>query len=97
MNAASAGPTAAAPIGIFDSGVGGLTVARAIMDQLPHEPLIYVGDTEHAQRLGGHKGQFYGGRFATRSIRLRWDSIRRVTGSCSWVAFTEAGQRSSPT
>jgi glutamate racemase len=34
-----------APIGIFDSGVGGLTVARAILDQLPHEPIIYVGDT----------------------------------------------------
>jgi glutamate racemase len=36
-----------APIGIFDSGVGGLTVARAILDQLPHEQLIYVGDTAH--------------------------------------------------
>jgi glutamate racemase len=34
-----------APIGIFDSGVGGLTVARAVLDQLPHEPLMYVGDT----------------------------------------------------
>jgi len=34
-----------APIGIFDSGVGGLTVARAILDQLPHEPIWYVGDT----------------------------------------------------
>jgi glutamate racemase len=34
-----------APIGIFDSGVGGLTVARAILDQLPHEPLLYVADT----------------------------------------------------
>jgi len=34
-----------APIGVFDSGVGGLTVARAILDQLPHEPLLYVGDT----------------------------------------------------
>jgi glutamate racemase len=33
------------PVGIFDSGVGGLTVARAILDLLPHEPLIYVGDT----------------------------------------------------
>lgn len=33
------------PIGIFDSGVGGLTVARAIIDQLPDEDLIYVGDT----------------------------------------------------
>ncbi|CAB4529451.1 unannotated protein [freshwater metagenome] len=37
--------TAHSPIGIFDSGVGGLTVARAIIDQLPHESIIYVGDT----------------------------------------------------
>lgn len=36
-----------APIGIFDSGVGGLTVARAVLDQLPHEELIYLGDTAH--------------------------------------------------
>ena len=34
-----------APIGIFDSGVGGLTVARAIIDQLPNENIIYIGDT----------------------------------------------------
>ena len=34
-----------APIGIFDSGVGGLTVARPILDQLPHEPILYLGDT----------------------------------------------------
>lgn len=37
-----------APIGIFDSGVGGLTVARAVADQLPAERLRYVGDTRHA-------------------------------------------------
>ncbi len=36
-----------APIGIFDSGVGGLTVARAIADQLPGERLRYIGDTAH--------------------------------------------------
>lgn len=36
---------ASAPIGVFDSGVGGLTVARAIIDQLPSETIIYVGDT----------------------------------------------------
>ncbi|HEX5500869.1 MAG TPA: aspartate/glutamate racemase family protein, partial [Thermomicrobiales bacterium] len=30
---------------MFDSGVGGLTVARAILDLLPHEPLYYVADT----------------------------------------------------
>ncbi|HYG92670.1 MAG TPA: glutamate racemase [Nocardioides sp.] len=34
-----------APIGIFDSGFGGLTVARSVIDQLPHESLVYVGDT----------------------------------------------------
>jgi glutamate racemase len=34
-----------APIGILDSGVGGLTVVRAVLDQLPHEPVVYIGDT----------------------------------------------------
>jgi len=34
-----------APIGIFDSGFGGLTVARSVIDQLPHESVLYVGDT----------------------------------------------------
>jgi glutamate racemase len=33
------------PIGVFDSGVGGLTVARAILDLLPNEPMVYVGDS----------------------------------------------------
>ena len=33
------------PIGMFDSGFGGLTVARALIDLLPAEPLVYVGDT----------------------------------------------------
>jgi glutamate racemase len=35
------------PIGVFDSGVGGLTVLRAIHDLLPMEPTIYVGDLSH--------------------------------------------------
>jgi glutamate racemase len=56
------------PIGIFDSGVGGLTVFSAIAKQLPHENLIYLGDTarvpygtrsaetvcRYAQRVAGH-------------------------------------------
>ncbi len=33
------------PIGVFDSGVGGLTVARAVLDLLPNEPIVYVGDS----------------------------------------------------
>ena len=35
------------PVGIFDSGIGGLTVANAIRKRLPHEALIYFGDTAH--------------------------------------------------
>jgi len=35
----------AAPVGVFDSGIGGLTVAQEIVRQLPHESLIYFGDT----------------------------------------------------
>ena len=37
-----------APIGIFDSGLGGLSVLRAIRAQLPHESLLYVADSLHA-------------------------------------------------
>ncbi|MDF3053073.1 MAG: Glutamate racemase, partial [Geminicoccaceae bacterium] len=33
------------PIGIFDSGIGGLTVARAVFEQLPSESTVYFGDT----------------------------------------------------
>jgi len=35
------------PIGIFDSGIGGLSVARSVIKLLPHEKIIYYGDTEH--------------------------------------------------
>ncbi|HEY8301551.1 MAG TPA: glutamate racemase [Jatrophihabitans sp.] len=41
-------PDADAAIGMIDSGVGGLTVARAVLDQLPHEALHYVGDTRNS-------------------------------------------------
>jgi glutamate racemase len=40
-------PARDAPIGVFDSGVGGLTVARGLLDQLPNESLLYLGDTAH--------------------------------------------------
>ena len=35
----------ALPIGVFDSGIGGLTVAREIMRQMPNEKIVYFGDT----------------------------------------------------
>ncbi len=37
-----------APIGVFDSGVGGLTVARTIVDVLPQESIVYIGDTANS-------------------------------------------------
>ena len=52
-----------APIGIFDSGVGGLTVARAVLDQLPDESVYYVGDT-----LRGP----YGHARLQKSVASRW-------------------------
>lgn len=44
----SAASDVTAPIGIFDSGVGGLTVARSILDQVPAERVRYVGDTANS-------------------------------------------------
>lgn len=41
-------PDQRAPIGIFDSGFGGLTVMRAVVDQLPDEDIVYLGDTARA-------------------------------------------------
>ena len=40
-------PVSQQPIGIFDSGVGGLSVLRAIREQLPHEHILYVADQAH--------------------------------------------------
>lgn len=48
MRVVSTGETPAntsGPVGMFDSGFGGLTVARAVIDLLPHEDLVYIGDT----------------------------------------------------
>ncbi|CAN5298759.1 glutamate racemase [soil metagenome] len=42
-----ASPTKEQPIGVFDSGIGGLTVAHAIKQMMPNENLIYFGDTAH--------------------------------------------------
>ena len=38
------------PIGVFDSGVGGLTVVRALMERLPFESIVYFGDTARVPR-----------------------------------------------
>jgi glutamate racemase len=48
MHADEAHVNPAAPIAVFDSGVGGLSVLRAIRERLPHEPLLYVADSGYA-------------------------------------------------
>lgn len=46
-----------APIGAFDSGLGGLTVIRALRERLPDEQIVYVGDTAHVPYGGRPAGQ----------------------------------------
>lgn len=43
-----ADPTSQGPIGVFDSGIGGLSVLRALQAELPHEHFVYVADSGHA-------------------------------------------------
>lgn len=47
INLLALNTSASAPIGIFDSGIGGLTVAHAIQELLPNESMVYFGDTAH--------------------------------------------------
>lgn len=73
---------AAAPIGIFDSGVGGLTVAREIHKQLPHESLIYLGDT--ARTPYGTKAGETVKRFTMQCIRhLARLNIKALVVACN--------------
>jgi glutamate racemase len=48
LEAAAASPTPFSPIGVFDSGVGGLSVLRALQAELPQEHFVYVADNGHA-------------------------------------------------
>ena len=62
-----------APIGVFDSGVGGLTVAREIMRNLPSEKIVYFGDT--ARVPYGSKSKDTVIRYSDRSF-IFWRSSR---------------------
>jgi glutamate racemase len=79
------------PIGIFDSGVGGLTVARAVIDLLPHESVVYFGDT--ARYPYGPRSQAQVRRFAEEIMDLLVDQdVKLVVVACnsaSAAAFDE--------
>ena len=71
-----------APIGGFDSGVGGLTVAREISRQLPYENIVYFGDT--ARVPYGSKSQNTIIRFSEQIIRfLRTKQVKAIVIACN--------------
>ena len=71
-----------APIGVFDSGVGGLTVAREISRQLPYENIVYFGDT--ARVPYGSKSQNTIIRFSEQIIRfLRTKQVKAIVIACN--------------
>lgn len=73
---------ASSPIGIFDSGVGGLTVAREIMRQLPQERLVYFGDT--ARVPYGSKSQTTIIRYTRQIIRfLESKNVKAIVVACN--------------
>ena len=71
-----------APIGVFDSGVGGLTVAREIMRQIPKERIIYFGDT--ARVPYGSKSKETIIRFSRQIIRfLQSKGVKAIVIACN--------------
>lgn len=71
-----------APIGVFDSGVGGLTVVREIMRQMPNEKIIYFGDT--ARVPYGSKSQDTVTRYSEQIVRfLRTFQVKTIVIACN--------------
>ncbi len=71
-----------APIGVFDSGVGGLTVAREIMRQIPNEKIIYFGDT--ARVPYGSKSKETVTRFSKQIVRfLQTFGVKTIVVACN--------------
>lgn len=71
-----------APIGVFDSGIGGLTVAREIMRNLPNERLVYFGDT--ARVPYGSKSQETVIRYSKQIIRfLQTQHVKAIVIACN--------------
>lgn len=70
------------PIGVFDSGVGGLTVTREIMRQLPNESLVYFGDT--ARVPYGSKSKNTVLKYSRQIVRfLRTKNVKAIVVACN--------------
>lgn len=71
-----------APIGVFDSGVGGLTVVREIMRQIPNEKIVYFGDT--ARVPYGSKSKDTVTRFSRQILRfLQTHQVKTIVVACN--------------
>lgn len=71
-----------APIGVFDSGVGGLTVAREIMRQIPNEKMVYFGDT--ARVPYGSKSKETITRYSKQIVRfLQEQQVKAIVVACN--------------
>ena len=71
-----------APIGVFDSGVGGLTVVREIMRQIPNEKIVYFGDT--ARVPYGSKSKDTVTRFSRQIVRfLQTQEVKAIVVACN--------------
>ena len=71
-----------APIGVFDSGVGGLTVMKEIMHQIPNEKIIYFGDT--ARVPYGNKSKDTVLRFSRQIVRfLKTQEVKAIVIACN--------------
>ncbi len=76
------GEPCSAPIGVFDSGVGGLTVAREIMRQIPNENIIYFGDT--ARVPYGSKSKETITKYSRQIVRvLREQNVKAIVAACN--------------
>jgi len=86
------------PIGVFDSGVGGLTVLKALRSELPHEDLIYLGDT--ARLPYGTKSPSSISRYACQATRqLQGCDIKLLVVACntaSAVALDSLREQMAP-
>jgi glutamate racemase len=73
------------PIGVFDSGLGGLTVVRQLLGQLPGESIIYFGDT--ARVPYGNKGAETIRRFSLQIVRfLEEQGVKIIVIACNTVS-----------
>ncbi len=74
-----------APVGVFDSGIGGLTVAREIMRQTPNEKIIYFGDT--ARLPYGSKSKETITKYSRQIVRfLQTQQVKAIVVACNTVS-----------